>query len=156
MEKKVYWICKRPRHAFFYFSVQRKSLCNKDCSLHKTRANCQYLISIPSFTCMWFTRHACELLALRASCKLCGCLGKLLVLAVSQSHLCLEAGSQLDSLTYTKSLKVIFQDRPRFRHINGKLSPRPFELYRLKNNQNMHYSLIFQDIPRFSHINGKL
>jgi len=43
----------------------------------------------------------------------------------------------------------IFQDRPMFSHINGKLSPRPFEWYRsiLKNNLSTHYSLTFQDRP---------
>jgi len=59
-------------------------------------------------------------------------------------------------------LSLSFQDRPMFSHVNGKLSPRPFESYgltytsNLKYNQNMHYSLIFQDRPTFSHINGKL
>ena len=57
---------------------------------------------------------------------------------------------------------VIFQDRPVFSYIDGKLTPRPLlndmdELRSiLKNNQNTHYSHIFHDRLMFSHINGKL
>jgi len=56
---------------------------------------------------------------------------------------------------------LIFQDRPMFSDINGKLSPRPFDDMVehkpiFKNNQNTNCPLIFQDRPMFSHINGEL
>ena len=57
---------------------------------------------------------------------------------------------------------IILQDRPMFSHINGKLSPKCFELITwlgrgfLKIYQNTHYSLNFQDRLMVSHINGKL